>query len=236
MSGHSKWSTIKRAKGLADAKRSQVFTKLANAISVAAKGGADVAMNSKLRLAVERARAMSMPKDNIERAIQKGAGGGEGLSLEEVRYEAYGPGGVAFLIDALTNNRNRTSANIRHLLEGHGGRLAEAGSVAWMFAIKGLILIPEPANRDEVELALIEAGAEDFVERETELEITCAPTAFETIKAKLTELGITPVYSSIEPVAKTTVTAEGNTAQQLETLREVLDEDEDITDLFDNEA
>lgn len=235
MSGHSKWSTIKRAKGAADAKRSQIFTKLANAISVAAKAGADIGMNGKLRLAVERARALSMPKDNIERAIKRGAGG-EGMNLEEVRYEAYGPGGVAFLIDALTNNHNRTSANIRHLLERHGGRLAEAGSVAWMFQIKGLLLIPTPTNRDEVELALIEAGAEDIVERDTELEIKCNPEAFEAIKTKLTELNITPTYSSLEPVANTTATVEGHALQQLEALREVLDEDEDVTDLFDNQA
>src|SRR3990167_3849222 len=127
MSGHSKWSTIKRAKGAADAKRSQLFTKLAKAVAVAARDGADAAMNPKLRLAIDRARSFSMPKDSIERAIQKGSGAGEGTKLEEVRYEAYGPGGVALLIDALTDNRNRTSAEVRHLLERHGGGPAGAG-------------------------------------------------------------------------------------------------------------
>ncbi len=221
---------------MADAKRSQLFTKLAKAISVAARDGADIGMNPKLRLAVDRARSMSMPKDNIERAIQKGAGGTEGAALSEVRYEAYGPGGVAFLIDALTDNRNRTSSSVRHILEKHGGRLAEVGSVAWMFETKGVLQFPSPANRDEAELMLIDAGAEDIIEGGDELEVRCAPEAFEALKAKLAEASLEPSYTAIEPMAKTSTQADAGSAAQLTALREALDEDEDVTDFYDNEA
>ncbi|MDZ4229885.1 MAG: YebC/PmpR family DNA-binding transcriptional regulator [Candidatus Veblenbacteria bacterium] len=237
MSGHSKWSTIKRAKGAADAKRSQLFTKLAKAITVAARGGGEVDMNPKLRLAVDRARCFSMPKDSMERAIQKGAGGGDGAHLEEVRYEAYGPGSVAFLIDALTDNRNRTSSEVRHLVERHGGRMAEVGSVGWMFELKGLLQLPLPANRDEVELALIEAGTDDITEHENELTITCPPQAFEAVKQVLAAHHITPEYVSLEPVAKTTAEAnEPAVAQKLNKFREALDENDDVTNFYDNEA
>jgi YebC/PmpR family DNA-binding regulatory protein len=237
MSGHSKWSTIKRAKGAADAKRSQLFTKLAMGIAVAARDGADPDMNPKLRLAIDRARSMSMPKDNIERAIQKGAGGSEGVKLEEVRYEAYGPGGVAFLIDAVTDNRNRTSAGVRHILERHGGRLAEVGSVGWMFELKGLVQLPLPPKRDEFELALIEAGAEDIAEHEDGLVVTCDPKNLEGIKNELARQGIVPSYLSIEPIAKTNLAVDdASVVAKLNELREALDEDEDVTDTFDNEA
>ncbi len=237
MSGHSKWSTIKRAKGAADAKRSQLFTKLAKAISVAARNGADINMNAKLRLAVERARSFSLPKDNIERAIQKGAGGGEGGRLEEVRYEAYGPGGVALLIDALTDNKNRTSSEIRHLLERHGGRLAEVGSVAWMFELKGLVQIAKPANLDELEMELIEAGAEDIAEHDQKIIITCPPESFEKIKSFLTQKNIAASYVSLEPVAKNLINLEDEAvANKLNDLREVLDANDDVTNIYDNEA
>ena len=237
MSGHSKWSTIKRAKGAADAKRSQLFTKLAKAVAVAARDGADAAMNPKLRLAIDRARSFSMPKDSIERAIQKGSGAGEGTKLEEVRYEAYGPGGVALLIDALTDNRNRTSAEVRHLLERHGGRLADAGSVAWMFVIKVVVQIAAPPNREELELLLIEVGADDINEQDSELLITCPPKALEDIKELLTSKNITPGYISLEPVAKTnTAVDDQNAADKLNELREALDNNDDVTNIYDNEA
>lgn len=234
MSGHSKWSTIKRAKGVADAKRSQLFTKLAKAITVAARDGADPSMNPKLRLAVDRARSFSMPKDNVERAIQKGIGGGEGTKLEEVRYEGYGPGGVAFLIDAVTDNRNRTASEIRHLLERAGGRLGEMGSVAWMFELKGLIQVTPNGKWDELELALIEAGALDIREDANELIITCDPPALEQLKAELTARGLAPTYASIEPLAKTSIPVEESSAERLDQLRETLDEHDDITNFYDN--
>lgn len=237
MSGHSKWSTIKRAKGAADAKRSQLFTKLAKAVSVAARDGADPVMNSKLRLAIDRARSFSMPKDGIERAIAKGSGVGEGVRLEEIRYEAYGPGGVALLIDVVTDNKNRTSAEIRHLLERHGGRLAEMGSVSWMFELKGLIQIPTPADREDFELAAIEVGADDLVEQEGELTITCSPDAFEDMKEFIVAKNITPSYLSLEPIAKNDIKIDDQAeTNKLNDLREVLDANEDVTNIYDNEA
>lgn len=235
MSGHSKWSTIKRAKGAADAKRSQLFTKLAKAISVAARNGADPALNPRLRLAIDRARSFSMPKDSIERAIQKGAGGSGDTKLVEVRYEAYGPGGVALLIDTLTDNRNRTSAEIRHILEKNGGRLAEAGSVSWLFETKGLIQITKPNNWADLELLLIEAGAEDIQTQDDEIMITCPPEAWEDIKELLASQNITPEYLSLEPVAKTTVPTDKETADKLNILREALEANNDVTNIYDNE-
>lgn len=235
MSGHSKWSTIKRAKGTADAKRSQLFTKLAKAISVAARDGDDPGMNAKLRLAIDRARSFSMPKDSIERAIQKGAGTGDGTKLEEVRYEAYGPGGIALLIDALTDNRNRSSAEIRHLLEKHGGRLADVGSVAWMFELKGLAQISKPADWEEIELELIEAGAEDIQAQGNDIIITCSPESFEDIKELLTSKDIAPTYLSLEPIAKNSIPADDEASAKLNELREVLENNDDVTNIYDNQ-
>jgi len=237
MSGHSKWSTIKRAKGTADAKRSQLFTKLAKAVSVAARAGADSTMNAGLRLAIDRARSFSMPKDSIERAIQKGSGTGEGTKLEEVRYEAYGPGGVALLMDVVTDNKNRTSAEIRHLLERHGGRMAEMGSVSWMFVLKGIVQIPAPADREGFELAVIEAGADDLIEHDDELTITCPPEAFEDIKELVVSKNIIPSYLSLEPVAKNDITIDSQAeSNKLNELREALDANDDVTNIYDNEA
>lgn len=236
MSGHSKWATIKRQKGVADAKRSQVFTKLAKAVAVAARtgGGPDPAANFKLRLAIDRARAASMPKDSIERAIKRGVGGEGGATIEEARYEGYGPGGVAFLIDAVTDNKNRTSAGIRHVLEKHDGRMGEAGSVAWLFETKGIVQIKPTGSPDELELALIEAGATDIREEEGDLIITCEPSSLEAIKTTLAKQNLTPTYANIEPVAKTTTAVDEATAAKLDELRAALDEDDDITNFYDN--
>lgn len=237
MSGHSKWATIKRAKGVADAKRSQTFTKLAKAVTVAARNGADPSMNFKLRLAIDRARQANMPKDNIERAVKRGAGAEGGAQLTEIRYEGYGPGGVAFLIDALTDNRNRTSGNVRHLLEQHGGRLAEAGSVAWQFQNQGVVQITAPANHDELDLALIEAGATDIQTHEDILVIACEPHSLESIKSVLAAQNLTPTYANVEPVANTKVEVTDAAVQKkLNDLREALDNDEDVNDFYDNEA
>ena len=237
MSGHSKWSTIKRAKGAADVKRSQLFTKLAKAVSVAARNGVDPSMNPGLRLAIDRARSFSMPKDNIDRAIQKGSGTGEGTKLEEVRYEAYGPGSVAIMIDVVTDNKNRASAEIRHLLERHGGRLAEMGSVSWMFETKGVIQIPTPTDREVFELTVIEAGADDLIEHDNELTITCPPDAFEDIKELVASKNITPSYLSLEPIAKNDITIDNQAeANKLNELREALDSSDDVTNIYDNEA
>ncbi len=238
MSGHSKWATIKRAKGVTDAKRSQVFTKMAKLITVAAKGGGDPSMNFKLRLAIDRAREANMPKDNIDRAIKRGAGGGDGAQVEEITYEAYGPGSVAMLIQTLTDNKNRTHSNLRHVLSLAGGRLAEAGSVAWLFEPKGVVALKAPtAGRDEFELALIEAGATDINEHDDELMVVVEPKNLEPIKALLTQRGITPTYADVEMVAKTTVAvADATVAAKLNELREALEADDDVTNTYDNEA
>ena len=234
MSGHSKWSTIKRQKGVADAKRSQVFTKLAKAISVAARTSADQSMNFKLRLAIDRARSFSMPKDNIDRAIKKGAGDDGGAKMEEITYEGYGPSGVAFLIETVTDNRNRTGSNIRHILEKHGGRLAESGSVTWLFEQKGIFQIPFNNNLDELELALIEAGADDIKNEDGNFFVTCSPHSFDSIKNYLTKQNITATYSNVEPTAKTSATVAEEAAHKLDDLRAVLDEDDDVTEFYDN--
>ena len=237
MSGHSKWATIKRQKGVADSKRSQVFTKLAKAITVAARGGPDQDMNPRLRMAIDKARSLSMPKDNIERAILKGSGGEDGAQIEEIRYEAYGPGGVALLIDVVTDNRNRAASEIRHLVEHVGGRMAEIGSVGWMFNTKGVIHFPTPTNKDELELELIEAGADDIEEHEGELSVTSEPSAFESVKKILAAHKLEPSYLAIEPLAKTTTTPpDEHAAAKLNELREALDANDDVSNIYDNEA
>ncbi len=238
MSGHSKWATIKRQKGVADAKRSQVFTKMAKLITVAAKGGGDSSMNFKLRLAIDRAREVNMPKDNIDRAVKRGAGGGEGTQVEEITYEAYGPGSVAMLIQTLTDNKNRTHSNLKHLLDTSGGRLAEAGSVAWQFELKGVVQAPLPQNgRDELELALIEAGASDITDEEGQLIVTSEPKALEAVKAALAQSGLTPGYADLEMVPKATVeVADEKVVAKLDELREALEADDDVTGHFDNQA
>jgi len=237
MSGHSKWSTIKRAKGATDAKRSQLFTKLGMAIAVAARGGADPGSNFKLRLAIDRAKAASLPKDNIDRAIKRGSGGEGGAQLEEIVYEAYGPGGVAILIQALTDNRNRTSSQVRHLLERHGGRLAEAGSVGWLFESRGVLQTKLAGDHGELELALIEAGAIDIDEMGDELIITCLPQDLERVKTELSRRNLPIDYANVEPVAKTTVKIEDkDMAARLHGLHEVLDADDDVTEVYDNQA
>jgi len=234
MSGHSKWSTIKRQKGVADSKRSQIFTKLANTIAVAARQGADPVMNFKLRLAIDKAREVSMPKENIDRAIKRGSGGENGLQLEEITYEGYGPGGVAFLIETVTNNRNRTAPNIRHLLEKNGGRFAENGSVAWLFESKGIIQIKSEGSIEDLELGLIEVGATDIKEESNNIIIICEPPSFDGVKKYLLSKNINVIYSNIEPIAKTTVEVDEVVANKLDGLRTALDDDEEINNFYDN--
>ena len=238
MSGHSKWATIKRAKGVTDAKRSQVFTKMAKLITVAAKGGGDPTMNFKLRLAIDRARDANMPKDNIDRAIKKGAGGEGGAALEEITYEAYGPGSVAILIQTLTDNKNRTHSSLRHLLDSSGGRMAESGSVAWLFEMRGIITLPLPTEgHDDIELALIEAGALDIAEHDGLLTVTTEPKDLEAIKTVLANKKLTPTYADIEMVPKTSVTIEDDkVAEKLNELRETLEANDDVTNTYDNQA
>lgn len=237
MSGHSKWSTIKHKKGAADAKRAANFTKLAREIEVAAREkGPDPAMNFKLRLAVDRARAGNMPKDNIERAITRGAGGDSGVGMKELIYEAYAPGGSALLIEAITDNNNRTGGDIKHLLGKHGGTLANPGAVTYLFDQKGMIRteqIPE-ANRDEAELSLIDAGAEDIIHEDENSIIISAPTDFSTVSETADKLGLKISSAELEWIPKTTVPIDTDLKDKVTTIIDKLEELDDVTNVYTN--
>ncbi len=236
MSGHSKWSQIKRQKGVADAKRGQVFTKLGREISVAARqGGADTTSNFRLRLAVQRARAENMPAENIDRAIKRATGGGDGASLEEVMYEGYGPGGVAILVDALTDNRNRTISDLRNVFTKSGGNMAEAGAVAWTFDQKGIIsLTVEKADPEELALQVIDSGAEDVKIEEDSIEVHTAPHDLEQVRRSLEEQGIAMESSEMVMVPKISVFLEEKEALQFLRLVDRLEELDDVQKVYFN--
>src|SRR5947199_3043389 len=202
MSGHSKWHTIKHKKGALDAKRGKMFTKLIKEIAVAARtGGGDVNANARLRKAVSDAKGANMPNDTIDRAIRRGTGAEEGVSYEEITYEGYGPGGVALLIDAVTDNRNRTVAEIRHIFSKNGGNLGESGSVGWMFEKKGYLVVDKAAKaEDQLFDIAIEAGADDIRDDEDNWEIITAPDSFESVQTAIKSAGITPQVAEIEMV------------------------------------
>jgi len=236
MSGHSKWSSIKHKKGAADAKRGKVFTKLIKELSVAARlGGKDADSNPRLRTAIAAAKAENMPKENIERAIKKGTGEIEGVTYEEFTYEGYGPGGVAVLVDVLTDNKNRAVADIRHIFERHGGNLGESGCVSWMFSQKGLIVFPKGQTDEEklFELAL-DAGAEDINESDDEYEVTTDPPSFEQIKVTLENADLKPTYAEITMIPSTTVNLEAKQAQQMLSLMELLEDNDDVNHVYAN--
>ncbi|HEX6966384.1 MAG TPA: YebC/PmpR family DNA-binding transcriptional regulator [Gemmatimonadaceae bacterium] len=230
MAGHSKWKQIKHYKAAADAKRGALFTKLIREITVAAKtGGGDPEGNPRLRSAIDAAKAASMPKDNIERAIKKGTGELEGVDYQEITYEGYGPGGVALLIHALTDNPTRTVADVRHKLSRGGGNMGAANSVAWMFERKGQIFI-DVANTDEdaaLEVAL-EAGAEDFQRDGDQYVITTEPTALHAVRSGIEAKGLTVREAEITMIPKTTVRVEGKTAESLLKLMEELEDLDDV--------
>jgi YebC/PmpR family DNA-binding regulatory protein len=237
MSGHSKWSTIKRKKGAIDAKRGKAFTKIIKEITLAARlGGGDVEGNSRLRQAVMAAKEENMPKDNIERAIKKGLGGGEGAAnYEEVTYEGYGPGGVAVLVEIMTDNKNRTVAEIRHILSKHGGNLGENGCVAWIFNKKGSIVI-DKKNIDEdalMELAL-EAGAEDVTTEGNEFEVITDPASFEKVKKAIDAKGIKHLEARIGMIPSNTVKLEMNKAEQMLKMMEKLEDNDDVQNVYAN--
>jgi len=237
MSGHSKWSTIKRKKGAIDAKRGKAFTKIIKEITLAARlGGGDVEGNSRLRQAVMAAKEENMPKDNIERAIKKGLGGGEGAAnYEEVTYEGYGPGGVAVLVEIMTDNKNRTVAEIRHILSKHGGNLGENGCVAWIFSKKGSIVI-DKKNIDEdalMELAL-EAGAEDVTTEGNEFEVITDPASFEKVKKAIDAKGIKHLEARIGMIPSNTVKLEMNKAEQMLKMMEKLEDNDDVQNVYAN--
>lgn len=239
MSRHSHWAKIKRAKGAEDAKKGASFTRLSRVITVAAKEkGSDPSTNFKLRLAIDAARAANMPKDTIDRAIARAAGGEEG-SLEEISYEAMGPGGVALIIDAVTDNRNRTISSIKLILSRHGGSLAGMGSVKWQFEQRGIIRIAVdkiPKDHDAFELAVIDAGAVDVRGEEDGLTIECAPDDFERLMKYLASQNIPVEYSAVEWVSKTPVTVSDSTVREtLDNLYAALEVDDDIANYATNE-
>jgi YebC/PmpR family DNA-binding regulatory protein len=238
MSGHSKWSSIKHKKGAADAKRGQLFTKLTRALIVAAKdGGADPSANLALQNAIDKARAASMPKDNIERAIARGAGtGADAAQYEHISYEGYGPGGVAVYVDVLTDNRNRTAGEVRHTFARHDGNLAESGAVAWLFERKGVVLV-DAASTDEDELTLTaaDAGAEDVAEEGSSYEVTCAAEDMHTVRDALAAAGMTVTDAEITMVPKTTVEIDDESvARKVLKLIDGLEENDDVQEVYAN--
>jgi len=236
MSGHSKWHSIKHKKAAIDAKRGKAFTQVIKEITVAARtGGGDVNFNPRLRLAVDKAKAENMPKDNIERAIKKGTGELEGFNLEEVSYEGYGPGGVAVFIEATTDNRNRTVGEVRHSFAKYGGNLGEAGSVGWMFHKKGYIVVERKDVPEEVLMELVlEAGGEDVKEDGSNWEIITPPEAFEAVRNALKAKGIPIAVEELGMIPQTSVKLEGKQAQQMLKLMEALEEHDDLTNVWAN--
>ena len=237
VSGHSKWAQIKRAKGANDVKRGQLFTKFGREISIAAReGGADPDGNSRLRMAIDRARESNMPMDTIQRAIQRGVGGGEGASLEEVMYEAYGAGGAALLIEATTDNRNRTVAEVRATLTRSGGSLGEAGSVAWNFESRGIILAQAHDKSDPEDLALqaIDAGADDFNVDGQEVEVLTDPTQVDAVRQALEASGAKVASVDVAMVPKTQIDLPNDQTTAVMRLVERLEDLDDVTRVYTN--
>jgi YebC/PmpR family DNA-binding regulatory protein len=236
MSGHSKWASIKHKKGAIDAKRGKVFTRLIKEISVAARmGGGDPGGNPRLRQAVLAARAENMPKDNIERAIKKGTGELEGMSFEEVSYEAYGPGGVALLIDCLTDNKNRTVADLKYIFDRHGGNIGSPGCVSWIFEKKGVIAFDKGKIEEEKLLDVaLDAGAEDVSQSGDQFEVVMKPNDFEKIKKAFDSLGLKYSLAEISMIPQKTVRLEGKKAEQMLNLMEALEDNDDINHVYAN--
>jgi YebC/PmpR family DNA-binding regulatory protein len=236
MSGHSKWASIKHKKGALDAKRGKIFTRLIKELTIAARnGGGDPDMNPRLRSVIADAKAANMPADNIKRAIRKGTGEEPGVSYEEAQYEAYGPGGAAVIIDVLTDNKNRTVGELRHMLEKGGGNLAATNAVAWMFNKKGYIVV-EKAKADEEKLmaAVLEAGADDMQDDDDNWEVLSAPEAFMAVRDAVKQLGIEPVSAQVSMIPQNLVMLEGKVAQQMLKLMEVLDDLDDVQHVWSN--
>ncbi len=236
MSGHSKWANIKNKKGKADAARGKVFTKMAKYIAVASReGGPDPEMNAKLREAVAKAKAANMPNDNIDRAIKKGAGELANTVYEEITYEGYGPAGVAVIVSALTDNKNRTAADVRHAFDKNGGNLGNNGCVSFMFNKQGKIYVEsEGLDEDEVMMEVIEAGAEDFEASEDGFEITTAPADFMSVMDSLDAMGITPASGEVAmvPANNTKLTAED--AIKMQKMLDMFDDNDDVQEVWHN--
>lgn len=235
MSGHSKWANIKHKKGKMDAIRGKLTTKIGREITVAVRlGGADPTGNMRLKLALQKAKENNIPKDNIQRAIQKGSGALEGANYEEITYEGYGPGGVAVTIEVMTDNRNRTAADVRHLFTKYGGNLGESGCVAWMFKQKGLFVIEkEGVDEETLMLTVLDAGAEDF-KSEEQYEITTAPEDFDSVQQALEQNNITTVVAQITMIPETTVELNGDEAVKMVKLIDALEDHDDIQEVYTN--
>ncbi len=238
MSGHSKWNNIKRKKEASDAAKGAIFTKIAKEIAVAVKaGGPDPDGNSRLKDVISKAKAANMPNDNIKRAIQKAAGAGEGDDYEEITYEGYGPGGVAIMVKTLTNNRNRTAADVRHIFSKYGGSLGVDGSVSFLFEEKGVILISKEdfEDEDQVMMDALDCGASDFASEDEYYEIDIAPDDYYQVKDALEAKGYTFIDSSVGPVAITTAdVTDPDIAASLEKMLDMMEENEDIQEVYHN--
>ena len=237
MSGHSKWANIKRKKGANDAIRGKITTKIGREITIAVRmGGADPTGNMRLKLALSKAKSNNIPKDNINRAIQKGLGATDGANYEELTYEGYGPGGTAIMLDILTDNRNRTAADIRHIFSKHGGNLGETGCVGWMFKKKAVFVVEKETFDDEDALMelVLEAGADDLKNEEDVFEILGEPEAFDDIEAALGEKGIETVSAEVTMVPDNTVKVEGDASVKMQKMLDALDENDDVQEVYGN--
>lgn len=237
MSGHSKWHTIKHKKGALDAKRGKIFTKLIKEITVAARtgGSGDIDANARLRKVVTDAKAVNMPNDTIDRAIKRGTGELEGVSYEEITYEGYGIGGVAMLVETMTDNRNRTVAELRHLFSKNGGNLGESGSVAWMFDKKGLIIVDkESKSEDELFEIAIEAGADDMQDEGEVFEIYTAPDNFHAVLDTVKSAGVEPQAAEISMIPQNYIKLEGDDAKRMLKLYEAIDDNDDVQQVYAN--
>ena len=236
MSGHSKWATIKHQKGAKDKARGKLFAKLIRQVEVAAReGGGDIEANATLRTMYAKARAASVPIDTIDRAIKRGTGELEGVTYESITYEGYAPGGVALLIDVLTDNRNRTGAEVRSVFSRMGGSMAEPGAVSWQFSRKGVILVPRSASEDDVMLAALDAGAEDIVDDGDEWRLTCEPQATETVREALEAAGLTVLSAESTMVSSTTIeVTDPEEAKKILRIMDALEDHDDVQDVYSN--
>ena len=236
MSGHSKWSSIKHKKGAADAKRGKIFTKLIKEITVAARmGGGDPDGNPRLRAAILAAKAENMPKENIDRGIKKGTGELEGVNYEEANYEGYGPGGVAVLLECLTDNKNRTVADVKHIFERHGGNLGEPGCVSWIFKQKGLMVLDKEAvDEEQLFNVALEAGAEDVKDEGDEFEVITDPSDFESVKEAIEGANLSYTLAEVTKIPQNMTKVEGKKAQQMVNLMQALEDHDDVSHLYAN--
>lgn len=237
MSGHSKWANIKHKKGKADALRGKITTKISREITIAVRmGGADPTGNMKLKLALTKAKANNIPKDNIQRAIQKGAGALEGQSFEEITYEGYGPAGVAMMVSCLTDNRNRTAADVRHVFSKHGGNLGATGCVGYMFQQKGIFVVSKESGVEEDDLMILalEAGAEDIKNEEDGYEIVTAPEAFDDVEKALADAGIEVEMAEITMIPDTMAELSAEDAEKVQKMLDVLEDLDDVQDVYHN--